>query len=133
MSRDTWVCAPLLLIKYMLHAADDAVAKLGMATGHPERLAALAVDISSPDSIEAAAQTLERDFAGKLCGLINNAAVRGQCSVLSARCSVPSCPLAGCNEAPQTHLCLCCFTKGVKPSSCCSDIRLMWGRCAAWV
>ena len=34
------------------------------------------VDISTPKGVEAAAQALERDFAGKLGGLINNAAVR---------------------------------------------------------
>ena len=56
-------------------AADDAVARLAKETGHPERLAGLAVDISNAKSVEAAAQTLERDFAGKLGGLINNAAV----------------------------------------------------------
>ncbi len=59
-----------------LHAADEAAARLGKETGHPERVAALTVDISEPKSIEAAAQTLERDYAGKLGGLINNAAVR---------------------------------------------------------
>ncbi len=58
-----------------MSAADAAVAKLAEETGHPERLAALAIDISSPKSVEAAAQTLERDFVGKLGGLINNAAV----------------------------------------------------------
>jgi NAD(P)-dependent dehydrogenase (short-subunit alcohol dehydrogenase family) len=60
-------------------AADDAVARLSEETGHPERLAAVAVDISNPKSIEAAAQTLERDFAGKLGGLINNAAASLPC------------------------------------------------------
>ena len=75
----------------MLRAADDAVTKLGKATGHPQRLAALAIDISDPKSIDAAAQTLERDFAGKLGGLINNAAVRFQSSL---PCPVQS--VAGC-------------------------------------
>ena len=59
-----------------LHTADEAVTKLGKETNHPERLAALVVDISSPKSIETAAAELQRDFAGKLGGLINNAAVR---------------------------------------------------------
>ena len=61
-----------------LHAADEAAARLGKETGHPERIAALAVDIADSKSIEAAAQTLQRDYAGKLGGLINNAAVRFQ-------------------------------------------------------
>ena len=56
-------------------AADDAVARLAKETGHPERLGALAVDISNAKSVDAAARTLEREFAGKLGGLINNAAV----------------------------------------------------------
>ena len=59
-----------------LCAADEAAQKLGKETGHPERLAALAVDVSDAKSIEAAAQTLEQDYAGKLGGLINNAGVR---------------------------------------------------------
>ncbi len=59
-----------------MYAANEAAARLGKETGHPERVAALAIDISEPKSIEAAAQTLERDYAGKLGGLINNAAVR---------------------------------------------------------
>ena len=58
-----------------LRAADDAVAKLSKETGHSERLAALAIDISNAKSVEAAAAALERDFAGKLGGVINNAAV----------------------------------------------------------
>ncbi len=88
-----------LLINSILHAADAAVAKLGKATGHPERLAALAVDISDPKSIEAATQTLERDFAGKLGGLINNAAVRS---------SSVSCLFS------------CCLHRGSHTSICCS-------------
>ena len=59
--------------------ADDAVARLAEETGHPERLAALAVDISNPKSVEVAAWTLGLDFAGKLGGLINNAAVSVVC------------------------------------------------------
>ena len=70
-------------------AADEAVAKLGKETGHPERLAALVVDISSPKSIEAAAAELERDFAGKLGGLINNAAVRFRSRGVSSINSFP--------------------------------------------
>ena len=60
----------------IVHAANDAVTRLGEETSHPEHVAGLAIDISDPESIEAAAQTLERDYAGKLGGLINNAAVR---------------------------------------------------------
>ena len=75
-----------------VHAANDAVARLGEETSHPERVAGLAVDISDPKSIEAAAQTLERDYAGKLGGLINNAAVR-QRAPLSASWCRTSCSL----------------------------------------
>ncbi len=57
-------------------AADEAVQKLVKETGEPKRLAALAVDVSDPKSVDAAAQTLEREYAGKLGGLINNAGVR---------------------------------------------------------
>ena len=56
------------------------MAKLGKETGHPERVAALAVEVSNSKSIEAAASALERDYAGKLGGLINNAGVRCKCS-----------------------------------------------------
>ena len=59
-----------------LYAADEAAARLGKETGHPERVAALAIDVSDPKSADAAAAVLKRDFAGKLGGLINNAAVR---------------------------------------------------------
>ena len=71
-------CSGQLLKESCLCAADEAVAKLAEETGHPERLAALAIDISSPKSVETAAQTLERDFIGKLGGLINNAAVSSE-------------------------------------------------------
>ena len=56
-------------------AADEAAARLAKETGHPERVAALAVDVSDPKSVEAAAADLDRDYGGKLGGLINNAAV----------------------------------------------------------
>ena len=89
--------SPVRLIESAPNAADDAVARLSKATGRPERLAGLAVDISNPKSIEAAAQTLERDFAGKLGGLINNAAVcRSPClccvlSLLALRLTASFC------------------------------------------
>ena len=57
-------------------AADEAVQKLVKETGEPKRLAALAIDVSDPKSIDAASQTLEREYASKLGGLINNAGVR---------------------------------------------------------
>ena len=60
----------------LLCAADEAVAKLGEETGHPERLATLVIEVSNKKSVEAAAAALARDFRGKLGGLINNAGVR---------------------------------------------------------
>jgi len=56
--------------------ADEAAARLIKETGRPERVAALALDVTDRASIEAAVTAVERDFAGRLGGLINNAAVR---------------------------------------------------------
>jgi hypothetical protein len=82
-------------------AADDAVARLAEETGHPERLAAVAVDISNPKSVEAAAQTLERGFAGKLGGLINNAAVgtKLRASAAANHCRHDVMPMWSCPDA----------------------------------
>jgi hypothetical protein len=57
-------------------AGDEAIAKLGKETGHPERLATLVVDTSKPESIEAAGRKLEAEYAGRLGGLVSNAGVR---------------------------------------------------------
>ena len=60
---------------YTFATADEAAARLSKETGCPERVAALALDVTDRASIEATAATIERDFAGRLGGLINNAAV----------------------------------------------------------
>ena len=59
----------------MSATADEAAARLIEETGRPERVATLALDVTDQASIEAAATSVERDFAGRLGGLINNAAV----------------------------------------------------------
>ena len=88
------------LTTFVARAADEAVQKLVKETGEPKRLAALAVDVSDPKSIDAAAQTLEREYAGKLGGLINNAGVRATSTV----------PVTAAHHVPSAYCWLACMT-----------------------
>ena len=82
-------------------------------TGEPKRLAALVVDVSDPKSIDAAAETLEREYAGKLGGLINNAGVRAAVGrpAVSSPHVLPSADMR-CNSCPCSS-CHACFTQCV--------------------